>query len=842
MQMELFASEPMIQTPIGATIDGAGRLLVIESHTHFRPKDWKGPAHDQIVWLRDTDGDGKADARQVYFGETDMTMDIAAHPDGSIYASTRDEVLRMRDENDDGAADAVERKIVWLESEGNYPHNGLSGLAFDSRGQVWLGMGENLGAGYIIRGSDGTEIKDQGEGGNIWRFSKYGKGLKRMATGFWNAFGVCVDPQDNVFATDNDPDSSPPCRLHHVVEAGDYGYQFRYGRSGLHPFISWNGQRAGTLPMLAGTGESPCDVIFYAPRQSAEFRGLSDSWHGTLLVASWVDHRIESYRLTPSAGTFKAERKILVQGGVDFRPVAFAVAADGSIYVTDWVRREYELHGQGRVWKISAKAPRVLDASPVVPFVQDDAAKLRERVLHGAPPTAEEAVAWLALKEPYLFSAAIDRLSREPVLTRQLYDIYLQDARQRAGLILATRRGTEREEVSPTRMPNEIRVLIERGLVDADAEVILAALHWISDERMAMFRGPIEILLKDRNLKPDVYYAALTALARFESENPTEPELVRRLKKDITSPGTLPAHRRLALEILPDRDRNLGAGELEPVIAATTDADTRLWLVHLLGTMRDRNKNMQLRKLAFDETQEPRVRAAATAHLEITEADHDPLVNMTASDNADLQRASLQALQGVKLTDAQRDAVRISDQPELRSLASRIIGKPFTGARRPSSFDDIKGWQAYLHKLPGEASIENGRRVFASPKLGMCSTCHRADGIGSSAGPDLTQIAAQTDRSYILESILKPNRNLAPQWETFQITTTDGQSRTAFQIAERGGNHVYADLTGQTFDVKIDDIVNRERLTTSIMPEGLVSKLTDEELRDLLAFLSSAKH
>ena len=62
---------------------------------------------------------------------------------------------------------------------------------------------------------------------------------------------------------DNDPDSRPPCRLLHIVEGGDYGYRFRNGRKGVHPFTAWNGELPGTLPMVAGTGEAPCGVLSY---------------------------------------------------------------------------------------------------------------------------------------------------------------------------------------------------------------------------------------------------------------------------------------------------------------------------------------------------------------------------------------------------------------------------------------------------------------------------------------------------------------------------------------------------------------------------------------------------
>src|SRR5688572_11317524 len=61
LRVELFAAAPDVVHPIGLDFDARGRLLVIESHTHFRPKDYQGPPHDRVRVLEDTDGDGKAD-------------------------------------------------------------------------------------------------------------------------------------------------------------------------------------------------------------------------------------------------------------------------------------------------------------------------------------------------------------------------------------------------------------------------------------------------------------------------------------------------------------------------------------------------------------------------------------------------------------------------------------------------------------------------------------------------------------------------------------------------------------------------------------------------------------
>jgi putative membrane-bound dehydrogenase-like protein len=835
LEVSLYASEPMVQQPIGMCFDARGRLLVIESHTHFRPKDWKGPEHDQIIALVDKDGDGKAEERVVFFDQTDMTMDLALHSSGWVYVSTRDEILRLKDEDGDGKAEKVERKIVFLETEGRYPHNGLSGLAFDSKGGLYFGMGENLGAAYVLK-AGATEIADQGEGGNVFWCSIEGKRLRRVATGFWNPFGVCVDAQGKVFATDNDPDSSPPCRLHHIVEGGDYGYQFRYGRSGIHPFISWNGQLPGTLPMIAGTGEAPCDIIHYAP-QAPEYRGLGQAWHGSLLVASWVDHRVESYQLTPSKGSFTTQRRLLLEGGADFRPVAFAVAADGSLYVSDWVLRDYNLHGHGRIWKVQAKAvsqPPALAERPA-----DPDAELLDRIYTGEAPQAQEAAAWLNSEKPFVINAALWRLAREGLLLRQMVDMPWMDPKVESLLLLAARKALQVEGQASSRPASPADDMLVRALHNPTPGVALLALKWVADDRLKFCRSMIEELLKDSNLKPEIYYAALTTMARLDSADVKETDLIKRLQQDIQDPGLSPIRKRLALQIIPDHARNVKAADIQQQLA-TAAADYKLWLIHYLGSLPDPAKQEILTKLANDASEPPPARAAALVHLSMTDELQGSLAKLASNAATDpiLRDAVLQALNGGSLTADAKLSVSSVSTAELLPAANRLLGKSFAGSSRPTT-DNEFDWRSFLDKLPGEPSLARGRNVFHSPKLGGCAMCHRVEGVGSRAGPDLTAISKNAKPHYALHSLLQPNANVAPQFESYTVVTRDGQTRVAFQLSERGGDHSYVDLGGNVFSVKIEDLVSRTPLASSIMPPGLVGKLTDTELRDLIAYLES---
>ena len=53
--------------------------------------------------------------------------------------------------------------------------------------------------------------------------------------------------------------------------------------------------------------------------------------------------------------------------------------------------------------------------------------------------------------------------------------------------------------------------------------------------------------------------------------------------------------------------------------------------------------------------------------------------------------------------------------------------------------------------------------------------------------------------------------------------------------------YTYLDAKGERFKVRTSDLVEQRPLTTSIMPDGLVDRLTDQEVRDLLAYLQSRK-
>jgi putative membrane-bound dehydrogenase-like protein len=909
LRVDLFAAQPDIVHPVCMTFDSRGRLLVIESHTHFRPPNYQGPKFDRVRVIEDSDGDGKADRFSTFFEGTRATMDIACHPDGSIYLATRNEILRLRDTDGDGKADEKKR-IVFLDTKGDYPHNGLSGLAFDSKGDLYFGLGENIGFPYKLIGSDGGALTGGGEGGNVFWCTADGGKLRRVATGFWNPFGVCRDIFGNIFAVDNDPDAMPPCRLIHVVEGGDYGYQFRYGRSGRHPFQSWDGQLPGTLPMVSGTGEAPCEVVSY------ESDGLPREYVGDLLVTSWADHRVERYPLKERGASFVAERKPFIQGGENFRPVGLAVAPDGSLFVSDWVRSDYNLHGKGAIWHIHAReankpnrptaprqglssAHRPLREASARRLVADDAGRsfLREQLhnkdvrvraasltalvdagdskmnLRGIAEadenTALRALAVRALAErredasrflvakyppavrveaiaalqgdsamprllqlltdpdPFLRTAAVWQLSRQGERLIALDLRIVNDPLQRIGVLLALRASD---------LPKSVERL-GSFLISTDEDVRFLAIKWIADAKVMEYRPHLVAMLKEQSLNVRLFFACSAALARLDDRDVSEASMADYFLDRLRDDKTPPALRVLALQMIPVNHPKLTLDLLRQLLAQP-DRALQLEATRSLCEHPNAGRESILLSLLRDARRDDAVRAQAILGLAEKAQEHLPdLLGLLQNSKTALREEALRALKDARLDKPQRQQVEsiALRHPESAPLGERVLGRPFF-KDRPRA-ENVESW---LERLEGPADAEAGRRVFFHPKLANCSRCHRVEGRGQLVGPELSSIG-RTDRRHILESILRPSNAVAPYYQVWQLETDDGKLRTGMLVHTDLDRYTYLDEKGNLFKVNTRNIVENRPVPQSIMPDGLPDLLTDQELRDLLAYLGSRR-
>ncbi len=778
-KLELIAKDPQIVTPIGMAFDRKGRLLVIESHTHQRPKDYQGPTGDRIRMLTDSDGDGRLDHWSTFAEGFRHAMNLLVREDGAVYVVTRQGVVLLCDTDNDGVADKQDQ-ILRLETKDDYPHNGLSGVALQATGpSLLVGLGENHGMPYRLIGTDGTELSGKNGAGSIFQCSLEGRDLRRLATGFWNPFGLCVVPDGRIFAVDNDPDAMPYCRLVQVVWDGDYGFKYQYGRAGTHPLQAWNGELPGTLPMICGVGEAPTAVLPYA---------------GALWVASWGDHRIERYRLIPRGVSVGAERDVIVQGDADFRPTGMAVAPDGSLYFGDWVLKDYPVHGRGRIWRLMIPKEEASAAFP----------KAEAKTYTDIPLDFAASEKLLDSDDPFERALGVARRSHstDPSVGQGEQTF---SARVRLGALQAMR-------TAAGKYGNEV---LSHALHDPSPDVRLFAVRWIADERIMELRDEVAKLLEGPQPSQLYYLAVLGAIDWLDhkpglrSAEISDSLLVHELENDRRTPE---AHA-LALTLLKPDNKFLTLDRMRAYLASDNE-HLRLEAVRTLAQQSDLKRVRLLATVATDDKQSDEVRAEAIVGL-------GPFVD--------------QYPDGVVIRTFQESKNSVLRREAIRTLH---LGSPSSEGRPAAS--DIAAWSKLLEK-PGDAAA--GRRLFFNPKGPHCSACHKYAGRGGNIGPDLSQIGRSSSREKIITSILKPSQEIAPDYQAWILVDNDGKTYTGLRQPKPGddGNETYADASGKMFTLASSSIEERSVAKTSIMPDNLQSMLSIDELRDLVTLLTSGQ-
>src|SRR5205814_1408863 len=102
---------------------------------------------------------------------------------------------------------------------------------------------------------------------------------------------------------------------------------------------------------------------------------------------------------------------------------------------------------------------------------------------------------------------------------------------------------------------------------------------------------------------------------------------------------------------------------------------------------------------------------------------------------------------------------------------------------------------------------EAGRRIFFHPRLVMCANCHTYEGRGGIVGPDLSLVSARGEPAWILQSILEPSREVAPQFYPTLLNFKDSTEFLGIKLRKGGGGReIYRDLKGGEVVIKTEEI------------------------------------
>ncbi len=151
-----------------------------------------------------------------------------------------------------------------------------------------------------------------------------------------------------------------------------------------------------------------------------------------------------------------------------------------------------------------------------------------------------------------------------------------------------------------------------------------------------------------------------------------------------------------------------------------------------------------------------------------------------------------------------------------------------------SKDDPLAAWRPVL--FGGNA--QTGRATFFENQQIACFRCHKLNGEGGDVGPELAGIVARRGREYVLESIVFPNKAIAPGFESALITMKSGTEYAGLIKAESATELELNSPEDGPMKLKKADIAERRR-SLSPMPEELANVLSRQELRDLIEFLAT---
>ncbi|MBT4864909.1 MAG: cytochrome C, partial [Planctomycetaceae bacterium] len=355
--VELVAAEPLVRDPVAIDFDENGRMYVIELPPYNLYVLENSKERGSIRLLEDSDDDGRFDKSTVFAADLNYPTAIACW-DGGLFVGDAPHLLYLKDTDGDGKAD--ERKVIF------------SGFGSDKAGEAHLNsirwgmdnrfhLSTNLSGGNVTVATDKTaepvSVRGRGFVFDPRDLSKFeltsGGGQHGMSMDNWGRKFVCSNSvpaqtlmYDDRYAARN-PHLQAPAAAIDIAPQGKFTKLFRISppepwrvlRTRLRRTGKFRGSDEGGKPFGFFTGATGVTI----------YRG--DAWpkayRGNLLVGDVANNLVYRARLERKGLQIVAHRadaggEFLASRDIWFRPVQFVNAPDGTMYVLDMYRELIE--------------------------------------------------------------------------------------------------------------------------------------------------------------------------------------------------------------------------------------------------------------------------------------------------------------------------------------------------------------------------------------------------------------------------------------------------------------------------------------------------------------------
>lgn len=154
-----------------------------------------------------------------------------------------------------------------------------------------------------------------------------------------------------------------------------------------------------------------------------------------------------------------------------------------------------------------------------------------------------------------------------------------------------------------------------------------------------------------------------------------------------------------------------------------------------------------------------------------------------------------------------------------------------------------KEWK--YEELASVVDAMKSGRSFATAKqiftIGSCVSCHKMNGVGQELGPDLTKLESKMYQpSELLKHMLEPSLKIDAKYKTYTFNLSSGKSISGMILEESKERILLIEnplASKEPKSIAVADIDSRKESASSIMPKGLLDKLTKEEILDLIAYI-----
>jgi putative membrane-bound dehydrogenase-like protein len=937
-RIEPVAVEPLVKDPVSVCYDADGALYVVEMRGYPFPE--QAPTGN-VSRLVDTDGDGRSDRSTVFVDGLSWPTSVVPY-DGGVFIAVAPEILYAKDTDGDGVADV--RKVMFSGFGTQNVQALVNGLLWGLDG--WI---------YGVSGGNGGEIKNHAQPqakpvsvrGRDFRFRPDGSTLEAISGG--GQFGHAFDDWGHRFTCNNSNhirqillpsqylQRNPALVVGPVLDdiPAEGAAAPVYRISSAEPWRVVRTRQRAADPAIAKR-LPPTELVatgfFTSATGVTIYRGTAypDEFRGNAFIGDVGGNLVHRKVLTRNGPEFRATRadanvEFLASPDNWFRPVNFANTPDGTLLILDMYRETIEHPAsipepikkhldltsgkdRGRLYNLAAEgAPRHrrpalarASTAELVDHLADPDAWWREtaqRLLiergdSGAIPLLQA----LACKRP----GALGRMhalctlgvlggldASEDVLIAGLGDpepgVREQSARLAEGLA-ASRPAVADALLALARDPDAMvrfqaafsigAIRDERAAVTALAAIAArdAGDRWIRAAVLSSVAGRTSALLAALGAHAGFFEQAagrawlddLAALVGAENR----PAEIRALIDAYAGPEADPARVRAVILGL-GRGLQRSGGSLRMLLegpggarfapifdrAATTAAaegpvKSRVEAIRLLG-LGTVGHALDVLVPLLDARQPAEVQLVTLQTLA-------PLPDRRVADGVLAQWKSLSP-------SVRREALEVLfARPE---RLARLLDALETGQVLPVDLDPGRRTQLLALKDPrlheraekilgtqgSNASGDRGAVVASYRKaLGLtgdegrgravfkkaCATCHVAEGVGVEVGPNLVTIVGRTAEDLLIH-ILDPNREVAPAYLNYNVALADGRVLSGLIADESANSLTLKRAEGATDVIPRGQIEAVSSTGQSLMPEGLEKGLEPQDFADVIAYLKS---